>query len=304
MPDIAFLFPGQGSQSVGMVGGLTAYPEALEIFDRAREILGFDLFDLCLRGPEEKLSQDLYGQLAVHVTNCAYAAILAKMNIIPRLASGFSLGIFSAFVAARSLSFEQGLEGVRLAAEKMSDEGRNLSGAMVAIMGLSEDEVQSICNEVPQSFLASTNTARQVVIAGEEGAVETALNLCVRQGALLAKRLPIAWPIHTPLMERVTRAFVALVENWEIFPPCFPVLSYLRADLLKTPAEIREELSTQFSRQNRWHKVLLRMIEEGIHSFVEVGPGNTLIRMVQWVDRQAKVFPAEEIIRKGGPFSL
>ena len=304
MPDIAFLFPGQGSQSVGMVSGFTAYPEALEAFDRARGILGFDLFDLCLRGPEEKLSQDLYAQLAVHVTNCAYAAILAKMNITPRLASGFSLGIFSALVAARSLSFEQGLEGVRIAAEKMSDEGKNLPGAMVAIMGLSEDEVQSICNEVPQSFLASTNTARQVVIAGEDGAVETALNLCVRRGALLAKRLPIAWPIHTPLMERVSRAFAALVENWEIFPPCFPVLSYLRADLLKTPAEIREELSTQFSRQNRWHKVLLRMIEEGIHAFVEVGPGNTLLRMVQWVDRQARVFPVEEIIRKGGSFSL
>lgn len=304
MPEVAFLFPGQGSQSVGMVRGLTAYPEALEIFDRANRILGFDLFDLCLRGPGEKLSQDLYAQLAVHVTNCAYAGILAKMNMTPRLASGFSLGIFSALVAARSLCFERGLEGVRIAAEKMSDEGKNHPGAMVAIIGLSEDEVQSICNEVPQAFLASTNTARQVIIAGEDEAVETALNLCVRRGALLAKRLPIAWPIHTPLMEPVTRAFAALAENWEIFPPCFPVLSYLRADLLKTPAEIREELSTQFSRQNRWYKVLLRMIQEGINSFVEVGPGNTLIRMVQWVDRQAKVFPAEEIIRKGESFSL
>jgi [acyl-carrier-protein] S-malonyltransferase len=304
MPDIAFLFPGQGSQSVGMVSGLAAYPEALEIFDRASRILDFDLFDLCLRGPEEKLSQDLFAQLAVHVTNCSYAAILAKMDITPHLGSGFSLGIFSALVAARSLSFEQGLEGVRIAARKMSAEGENLPGAMVAIVGLAAEEVQAICHEVPQAFLASTNTARQVVIAGEEEAVEKALNLCVRQGALLAKRLPVTWPIHTPLMERVSRAFAARVENWEIFPPRFPILSYLRADFLKTPGEIREELSAQFCRQNRWHRVLLRMLEEGIDSFIEVGPGNVLIRMAQWVDRQAKVFAAEEMIRKGKSFSV
>jgi len=304
MPDIAFLFPGQGSQSVGMVSGLADYPEALEIFDRASRILDLDLFDLCLRGPEEKLSRDLFAQLAVHVTNCAYAAILARMDITPRLGSGFSLGIFSALVAARSLSFEQGLEGVRVAARKMSEEGENLPGAMVAVIGLSEEQVQAICSEVDQAFLASTNTARQVVIAGQEEAVEKALNLCVRQGALLAKRLPVTWPIHTPLMERVSRIFAALVENWEIFPPRFPILSYLRADFLKTPGEIRDELSTQFSRPNRWHRVLLKMLEEGIDSFVEVGPGNVLIRMTQWVDRQAKVFSAEEMIRKKQSFSV
>jgi [acyl-carrier-protein] S-malonyltransferase len=304
VPDIAFLFPGQGSQSVGMVRGLASYPEAREIFARASRILGFDLFDLCLRGPEEKLFQDLYAQLAVHVTNCAYAAILTKMNITPRVGSGFSLGIFSALVVARSLSFDQGLEGVRIAGEKMSEEGEKKPGAMVAIVGLSKEEVQAICNEVPQAFLASTNTARQVVIAGEEEAVEKALNLCVRQGALLAKRLPFTWPIHTPLMEPVSRAFAALVENWEVFPPRFPILSYLRAGPLKTPREVREELSAQFCQQNRWHKVLLRMLEGGIHSFIEVGPGNVLSRMVQWVDRHAKVFPAEEIIRKGESFSL
>ena len=287
-----------------MVSGLADYPEAMEIFDRASRILDLDLFDLCLRGPEEKLSKDLFAQLAVHVTNCAYAAILAKMDIIPRLSSGFSLGIFSALVAARSLSFEQGVEGVRVAARKMSEEGENLPGAMVAVVGLSEEEVQAICSEVDQAFLASTNTARQVVIAGEEEAVEKALNLCVRRGALLAKRLPVTWPIHTPLMQTVSRTFAASVENWEIFPPRFPILSYLRADLLRTPGQIREELSTQFSRPNRWHRVLLRMLEEGIDSFVEVGPGNVLIRMTQWVDRQAKVFSAEEMIRKGQSFSV
>jgi [acyl-carrier-protein] S-malonyltransferase len=105
-------------------------------------------------------------------------------------------------------------------------------------------------------------------------------------------------------MERVTRTFAALVENWEILPPHFPILSYLRADFLKTPGEIREELSAQFSRPNRWHRVLRRMLDEGIDSFVEVGPGNVLIRMTQWVDRQAKVFSAEEMIRKGPSFSV
>ncbi len=299
MPDNAFLFPGQGSQSVGMVRGLAGHPEALEIFHRASQILGFDLFDLCLRGPEEKLSQDLYAQLAVHVTNCAYAALLSKMNITPRLGSGFSLGIFSALVAANSLSFEQGLEGVYIAAEKMSAEGKRYHGAMAAVIGLSESEVQSICQRVPLAFVASTNNARQVVISGEEGAIEKALALCRLGGALLAKRLAIGWAIHTPLMQRASQSFAEAIGDWEVRPPRFPVLSYLRAEFLKTPPEIKEELSAQFSHPNCWHRVLLRMIEVGIGTFIEVGPGNVLAQMVRWVSRQALTYTAEEVLKGG-----
>jgi [acyl-carrier-protein] S-malonyltransferase len=299
MPDIAFLFPGQGSQSVGMVRGLAAHPEALEIFQRASKILGFDLFDLCLRGPEEKLSQDLYAQLAVHVTNCAYAALLSKMNITPCLGSGFSLGIFSALVAANSLSFEQGLEGVHIAAEKMSAEGKRCHGAMAAVIGLSESEVQSICQRVPLVFVASTNNARQVVISGEEEAIEKAIALCRLGGALLAKRLAIGWAIHTPLMEGASQSFAEAIGDWEVRSPRFPVLSYLRAEFLKTPAEIKEELSAQFSHPNCWHRVLLRMIGAGIGTFIEVGPGNVLAQMVRWVSRQALTYSAEEVLRCG-----
>jgi len=299
MPDTAFIFPGQGSQFLGMVRELGNHPEALEIFERASHGLGFDLFDLCLRGPEEKLAQDTYAQLAVHVTNCAYATLLAQKNINPRLGSGFSLGIFSALVAAGSLSFEQGLEGVRLAAEKMSEEGKKHRGAMAAVIGLSENEVQAICQEVPQAFLASVNNFRQVVISGEEGAVEKARDLCQQRGALLAKRLPINWAIHTPLMKGASRAFAQSIEDWEVHPPRFPVLSYLRAEFLKTPEEIKEELSAQFSHRNRWYRVLLRLTEEGVERFIEVGPGNMLGEMVRWVNRQARITTAEEILRAG-----
>ena len=299
MPDLAFLFPGQGSHSIGMVRALAPHPEALAVFHQASRTLGFDLYDLCLRGPEEKLSQDLYAQLAVHVTNCAYAAILGKMKVTPRLGSGFSLGIFSTLVAAGSLSFAQGLEGVKIAAEKMSAEGRLHRGAMAAIIGLSEREVQTICQEVPSAFVASINTARQVVISGEEEGVEKAIDLCRQRGALMAKRLAIQWAIHTPLMERASRAFAEIIRDWEIHPPRFPVLGYLRADFLKTPQEIKEELSAQFSQPNCWHKVLLRMITEGIGTFIEVGPGNVLAQMVRWVSRQALTFTAEEILSKG-----
>ena len=301
MPKIAFLFPGQGSQFVGMVRGLAAYPGALQLFQQASKDLEFDLFDLSLNGPEEILSQDLYAQIAVHVTNCAYAEQISRIHSTPRLAAGFSLGIFSALVAAGSLSFDQGLEGVRIAAEKMSAEGRFYQGAMAAIIGLSEGEVQEVCREVTRVFVASVNSSHQVVVSGEEEAVEKAIHLGVQRGALLAKRLPIGWAIHTPLMERASRAFAQEIRDWRVCPPRFPVLSYLRAEYLQTPEEIKQELSAQFSQPNNWHKVLLRMAEEGIDTFIEVGPGNVLSQMVRWVNRSALIFSAEEILQRGRP---
>ena len=301
MSETAFLFPGQGSQSVGMVEGLAPFPEAREIFQQASRALGFDLFELCLRGPEEELSLDFNAQVAVHVTNCAYASLLKKMNHVPRMASGFSLGIFSALAAAGSLTFDQGLEGVIIAAEKMSEEGLKQQGAMAAVIGLSEKEVQEVCREVAQAYVASVNTAQQVVISGQEEDVEKAIRLCIVKGALLVKRLPIGWAIHSPLMENASRAFAREISGWEVKPPSFPVLSYLRGEYLRTPEDIREELTVQYCRPNYWHKVLLRMTEEGIGTFIEVGPGNVLTQMVRWVNRTARTITAQEILEKGAP---
>ena len=300
MPKMAFLFPGQGSQSVGMVRGLAARPGVRPLFQRASQGLELDLFDLSLNGPEEILSLDLYAQMAVHVMNCAYAEEIRRIHLTPFLAAGFSLGIFSALVAAGSLSFEQGLEGVRMAAEKMSEEGRLHQGAMAAIIGLSEGKVQEICREVSRVFVASVNSSHQIVVSGEGEAVEKAMNLGIERGALLAKRLPIHWPIHTPFMEGVSQAFAQEIKDWQVSPPRFPVLGYLRAEYLRTPEEIKQELSTQFSQPNDWHKVLLRMAEEGIDTFIEVGPGNVLSQMVRWVNRSARTFSAEEILQSGG----
>ena len=297
MPEMAFLFPGQGSQSVGMVRELASHPEARKIFQRASETLGFDLFDLCLRGPEEMLALDFNAQLAVHVANCAYASILSARNYAPRLTSGFSLGIFSALVAAGSLSFDQGLQGVILAAEKMSEEGFKQRGAMAAVIGLSEEKVREVCAGFSGAFVASVNTAQQVVISGQEEDVEKAIQLCLQRGALMVKRLPVGWAIHTPLMESASRAFAEAVKDWRVQSPRFPVLSYLSGEYLKNPEEILEELTVQYCRPNYWHKVLLRMIDEGIDTFIEVGPGNVLTQMVRWVNRTAKVFTAEEILR-------
>ena len=299
MPEIAFLFPGQGSQRVGMVQGLASYPEAREIFQRASRAMDFDLLELCLRGTEEELSLDFNAQVAVHVTNCVYASILKRMNFVPQMAGGFSLGIFSALVAAGSLTFDQGLEGVMIAAEKMSEEGLRQNGAMAAVIGLPEKEVQEVCQEVAQVYVASVNNTQQLVISGQEEGVEKAIRLCVGRGALMVKRLPIGWAIHTPLMERASQAFAQAIQKWEISTPRIPVLSYLRGEFLRTPEEIKGELSTQFCRPNHWHRVLLRMVDEGIKTFVEVGPGNALTQMVRWVNRTARVITAEEILEKG-----
>ena len=126
------------------------------------------------------------------------------------------------------------------------------------------------------------------------------MNLSVQRGALLAKRLPISWAIHTPLMAEASRAFAREIQSWAIHPPRFPVLSYLRAEFLRSTEEIREELSAQFSRPNRWHEVLGRMIAEGIGTFIEVGPGSVLTQMVRWVDRKVQARTAAEILQKKG----
>jgi len=214
------------------------------------------------------------------------------------MASGFSLGIFSALVAAGSLSFDEGLEGVILAADKMSSEAARQRGAMAAVIGLSEEEVREACAGFSGAFVASVNTAQQVVISGLEEDVEKAIPLCIAQGALLVKRLPIAWAIHTPLMESASRAFAQAVKDWRVQPPRYPVLSYLRGEYLNTPEEILEELTVQYCRPNHWHRVLLRMMEEGIDTYVEVGPGNALTQMVRWVHRTARTWTAPKVLEE------
>lgn len=299
MSKTAFLFPGQGSQSVGMVRTLTRYAEAMELFRRASEILSFDLLHLCLEGPEGKVAEDYYAQLAVHVANCAFHAIIERGGIVPHMASGFSLGIFSALVAAGSLSFTQGLQGVKSAAERMAEEGKREPGAMAAIIGLTEEEVTRFCGKIPGAFVASVNNARQIVISGKADAVGKAMDLCQEGGALMTRRLPVRWAIHTPLMEGVSRSFAEAIRPWEIRPPRFPVMSYLRPEILETPDEIRNDLSAQFSRPNRWYNVLQRMMKDGVDRFIEVGPGDVLTRMVKWVDRKARAETGEEILTEG-----
>ena len=298
MPEIAFLFPGQGCQAVGMVENLASYPQTMEIFSRANRHLGFDLYEICLHGSAEKLAEDLYAQLAIHVTNCVYAAILGDGDLKPRMGSGFSLGIFSALAAAGALTFEQGLNGVRIAAEEMSREGFRQHGAMAAVIGLCEGEVEEICRGISGAYVASVNTAQQIVLSGREESVLQAMEECQNQGALLVKRLPIGWAIHTPLMKRASQAFFAVIKDWDVSPPCFPVLSYLRGEWLRTPQEIKEEISNQFSQPNRWYDVLQKLMKEGIDTFIEVGPGDVLSQMVRWVKRSARAIPAERILQE------
>lgn len=298
MGKTAFLFPGQGSQSVGMVRSLMGEQAAMEVFRQASEFFSLDLWDLCLNGPDAKLNEDCYAQIAVHVTNCAFHVAMEKRGIFPQMASGFSLGLFASAVAAGALSFEQSLHAVSLAAEMMAEEGERQKGAMAALIGLTEGEVRAICEHLPGVFVASINNARQIVIAGEETGVERAMDLSQKHGALLTRRLPVGWAIHTPLMEEISQRFIRIIKDWKLEPLRFPIMSYLRAKMLTTPEELREDLGRQFSRPNRWYEALRGMIEGGVDRFIEVGPGDTLTRMVQWISREVRTERAEELLGK------
>jgi [acyl-carrier-protein] S-malonyltransferase len=300
MGKTAFLFPGQGSQSVGMVRSLMEERAAVELFGQASEILGLDLWGLCLNGPDEKLNEDYYAQIAVHVTNCAFHAAMERRRMRPQLVSGFSLGLFSAAVAAGAISFVQSLRAVSMAAEMMAKMGERQKGAMAAVIGLTEGDVRTICEGVPGVFVASVNNARQIVIAGQERGVERAMKLSQKHGALLTRRLPVGWAIHTPLMEEVSQNFIRIIHDWTFEPPRVPIMSYLRAKMLSTSEELREDLGGQFSRPNRWYEALRGMIEGGVDRFIEVGPGDVLTRMVQWVSRDVRAETAGEILEAEG----
>ncbi len=296
MGRMAFLFPGQGSQSVGMVRSLSAERPALAIFEEASEILSWDLWDLCLRGPEEKLNEDYYAQIAVYVTNCAFHAAMESRGMIPQMASGFSLGLFSAAVAAGALTFGQGLRAVTLAAEMMAEVAQREKGAMAAVIGLAEGEIRAICEGVPGAFVASVNNARQMVISGKETSVEKVMDLSQKKGGFMARRLPVGWAIHTPLLEEVSQKFIGIIKDWRFQPLRLPVMSHLRAEMITAPEALREDLGAQFSRPNRWYEALRGMIAAGVDRFIEVGPGGVLTRMVRWVSREVRAERAEEIL--------
>lgn len=286
----AYVFPGQGAQFSGMGKDLyEASPKAKEMFDRANDILGFDIKKIMFEGSDEELKQTKVTQPAVFLHSVALAAAMGD-GFKPEMAAGHSLGEFSALTAAGALSFEDGLKLVHQRALAMQKACEAEPSTMAAILGLPDKEVEAVCMSVPGTVVAANyNSPGQVVISGSTGAVEKACEMMKEAGAKRALPLQVGGAFHSPLMEPARVELEAAISSVEVKKPVCAVYQNAVATGIKDPAEIKANLIAQLTAPVKWTQSVEKMIADGAASFTEVGPGKVLQGLVKKVDRQMEV---------------
>ena len=293
MKNIAFLYPGQASQYVGMGEDLYAhFNRAKEIFDQANELLGFDLKSVCFDGPEDELKQTRVTQPAIFVHSIVVTQLLATQNISPSMAAGHSLGEYSALVAAGAIKFEDGLRIVKKRGELMQNAGEKQPGTMAAIIGLTGEQVTEICKEASSAGIvaaANFNSPLQVAISGSNEGIARASELAKQRGAKKVMPLVVSGAFHSPLMESAQKELKAALMEIDIKTAKFPVYTNVTAMPVKNPDEIRMMLYKQLTHPVRWLETIENMISDGGADFYEVGPGNVLAGLVKRINRSYPV---------------
>jgi [acyl-carrier-protein] S-malonyltransferase len=298
MSKTAFLFPGQGSQKAGMGEASAAtFTEAREVFERADSSLGFSLSKLCFEGPDEELQLTENTQPAILATSVALFRVLASRGLTPGFVAGHSLGEYSALVSADSLQLEDGLALVRKRGRYMQEAVPVGVGAMAAILGLSADAVKEICQEVAGDQVvepANFNGGGQVVIAGHREAVDRASVLAKERGARRAVSLPVSAPFHCQLMRPAAERLARDLKEATFNDPSVPLVNNVDAASIQKASAARDGLERQVASPVRWEESIVRLLQEGVTRFVEVGPGKVLTGLVRKIDRQAQVASVED----------
>lgn len=275
--------------------GLELYkqaPEARAVFDQADEILGFALSQLCFEGPEADLVDTANQQPAIFTTSLAVLAWMQQEGYAPPdFVAGHSLGEFSALVAAGAVSFADGLRLVQKRGQLMKAAGSQAPGAMTAVLGLDTAVVQQLCQEASHGRvlqIANDNCPGQLVLSGEVDAIEEVMQLAQAAGARKVVRLPISIAAHSPLMASVADQFAQAVDDTPIQPAQCPLIGNVDARPLLAADDLRAELKQQLTAGVSWTHSMHYLLDQGVDTFVEVGPGDTLLSFIKRINRQAK----------------
>lgn len=294
----AFIFPGQGSQTLGMGKELTeAHPIAKQTFDEADSILGFSISNLMMNGIADELNDTVNTQPALFIHSIASQRTFSLLfpNLKPASVAGHSLGQLSAFAAAEIFSFEDGLRLVRKRGELMKRAGELAPGSMAAILGLDIPTLDKVCAEAstPGALVqvANDNCPGQVVISGAKTAVEKAMAGAKAAGAKRALPLAVSIAAHSPLMDSIQQEWNQAVDNTQFSNPQIPVYGNVNASQINTIDEARADLKLQMQSRVRWTESVRRMSEAGITSFVEVGTGSVLGGLVKRIAPDATNYP-------------
>jgi len=291
--NLAFIFPGQGSQFVGMAQDFyDSYSFAKECYQNAGDILGFDLARLSFEGPEDELARTDNTQPALFVHSYIVCELLRQNGYSPVMAAGHSLGEYSALAATEVFSFKQGLRLVKLRGQLMHSAGALVKGAMAAIIGLDYQAVHNICQAASHKALvdlANFNSPQQIVISGTIEGVQIAMAMAEKKGAKRVVRLNVSGAFHSPLMKPILSDYTQELESVEFKTPKVPVYINVTGQATDDSNEIRMFLAKQLLSPVLWTETIKHMNLGGAEIFVEVGPGKVLSGLLHKIDRQLKV---------------
>ena len=285
----AFLFPGQASQKIGM--GLDLFQRSelgKKYYDLANDILDCDIQDISFNGPEEILKQTKYTQPAIYVVSVILGKLLLDKGFTPTVAAGHSLGEYSALTIGGAFNFRTGLKLVKCRAESMQTAGEIQNGTMAAIIGLSDDEIKSICGSCSNGNVvvpANYNSPGQVVISGEVSAVHLAMNKATEAGARNVIKLNVSGAFHSPLMTPAREALAEILNSIEIRDTIIPVYLNVSAKPVTKRSDIRNGLISQLEKSVLWHKTITTMNKNKINKYFEIGPGRVLQGLNRRINR-------------------
>jgi [acyl-carrier-protein] S-malonyltransferase len=292
---VAFLFPGQGAQVVGMGADIAkAYPAAAEVFEKANSVLGFDLRKICFEGPAEQLNTTAISQPAIFVTSAAILEVLRTTSKLqPNVTAGLSLGEYTALYAAGVIGFEDALVLVQRRGQAMQEAADATEGSMVSIIGLDEEKVRQLCAEAGEGEIlgpVNFNCPGQIVVSGSKAACERAEKSAEKYGAIKAVRLEVAGAFHTEMMASAAEILAEALSKCEIAEPGdVKVIANIDAGYYASAEKIAQGLVKQLTSPILWQKCMERLLADGVDAFYEIGPGRVLTGLMKRINRKANI---------------